>query len=229
MEILYGILLYLGFVIYGYLVGSIPFAVIISKSLKHLDIREYGSHNAGGTNVGRVLGKKYGALVIFLDMLKTAFGIWTAILFLRNSGLEKYYLFSMPELYYYSIALFISIGHCFPIFSDFRGGKAVSTFFGTLLSFSPILTIMTLIVFLIILKIKKYVSLASMLSSFIGSLFTLLILIPQLRPILLYPTLSGSYILFISTFLSSLFLIYRHKDNIRRIKERKESKIKWMK
>ena len=100
MEILYGILLYLGFMIYGYLVGSIPFAVIISKSLKHLDIREYGSHNAGGTNVGRVLGKKYGALVIFLDMLKTAFGIWTAILFLRNSGLEKYYLFSMPELYY---------------------------------------------------------------------------------------------------------------------------------
>lgn len=229
MKIFYGILLWLGTMIYGYLIGSISFAVIISKYFKHMDVRDYGSHNAGGTNVGRVLGKRYGALVIFLDMVKTAIAIWSSIIILRSSGLSFYYLLNMEELYYYPLMLFISIGHCFPIFSDFRGGKAVSTFFGALLSYSPLLTFFTFLIFFLILKMKKYVSLSAMLSSLLGSFLTLLAYLPHFESILLYPSLKASYIFFISALLTSLFLILRHKENIQRLKQGKENKIRWMK
>lgn len=227
--ILKGILLLIGILIFGYIIGSIPTAVIISKTFKHYDIRDYGSHNAGGTNVGRIMGKKYGVLVIALDMLKIAFAIWTTYFLVTYTDLNRYCLNQQPAYYYYSVAFTTSIGHCFPIFASFKGGKAVATFYGALLSFSPLITIITALSFFLILKIKKYVSLASILSSVLASLCSLLIFIPTINEIILYPCLIPHFLFVIIIALLSLFLIVRHRENIKRIIKGTESKIKWMK
>ncbi len=224
-----GILLLIGTLIFGYIIGSIPTAVIISKTFKHYDIRDYGSHNAGGTNVGRVMGKKYGVLVIALDMLKIALAIWTTYFLVTSTSLSQYCLNSQPAYYYYSIAITTSIGHCFPIFASFKGGKAVATFYGALLSFSPLLSLVAALTFFIILKIKKYVSLASILSSVLAALCSLLILIPSINKYFLYPCLTPHFLFAIVITLLSLFLIRRHRENIKRLKNGNESKIKWMK
>ncbi len=227
--IFYGIMLLIGTLVFGYLCGSIPTAIIISRTFKHYDIRDYGSHNAGGTNVGRVMGKGYGVLVIALDMLKIAFAIWMTYILVVMTSLNSYCLGDSPEIYYYLVALSASIGHCFPIFASFRGGKAVATFFGALLSFSPIITLFTALCFFILLKLKKYVSLSSMVSSALGSLCTFLVLIPALSSWLLYSPLQAHFLLPVVMILLSLFLIWRHKENIKRIKDGNERKITWMK
>lgn len=227
--ILKGILLLVGTLIFGYIIGSIPTAVIISKTFKHYDIRDYGSHNAGGTNVGRVMGKKYGVLVIVLDMLKIALAIWSTYFLVTATNLYHYCLNEQPAYYYYSVALTTSIGHCFPIFASFKGGKAVATFYGALLSLTPVIALISALAFFLILKLKKYVSLASILSSVLAAFCSLLIFISPINEILLYPCLAAHFIFVIIITLLSLFLVMRHHENIKRIKKGTESKIKWMK
>ena len=140
--------------IISYLLGSIPFGVIIGKKLKGIDIREHGSKNIGSTNAIRVLGKKIGFLVFFCDVFK-----WMAIIILvKVLSATGLWVTPIEELYYGAAAI---IGHSYSIFLDFKGGKAVATSLGVVLILSPLVAILCLIAFYIALKITGYVSVAS--------------------------------------------------------------------
>lgn len=211
-------------ILLGYLFGSIPNAILIGKIFYHIDVRNYGSKNAGGTNAGRVLGKKVGLIVIILDILKTIIPIYLSYFILLKTSLAQY---QMENIAYAITALFCIIGHCFPIFSQFKGGKAVSSFAGIIISTNWLLTLIGLIMFMTILKLKKMVSLSSIITSlFLGLISFVLIILPN-RFSMIIGVNDIYYALLI--LLSSLFLIYRHKENIKRLIKGEERKITWLK
>ena len=190
----------------SYLYGSIPFALVIGKIFYNTDIRNQGSGNLGGTNAGRVLGKKAGLSVILLDASKCCISILIARIVASYTGINADII--------YLCALACVIGHCYPIFAGFRGGKAVSVAIGYALMTNIYAFFIAIIVFLITLKISKYVSLSSILGS-----ATILILSPFIG----YSTIG-----IITNACIVGLLIYKHKENIKRIKNGTESKITWM-
>ena len=149
----------------AYLIGSFPSALVVGKTAKGIDIRQYGSHNLGTTNAIRVLGKKLGFIVFFLDVFKGILVVGLArILYeilkhqidFNNISAFNFVLFK--PIYY---GLCCVIGHMFPIFAGFRGGKAVATSLGITLVFAPIPAVLCLIVFALTLEATGYVSLSS--------------------------------------------------------------------
>lgn len=190
----------------GYFLGSIPFALVIGKVFYKKDVRNYGSGNLGATNTGRVLGKKAGAAVMVLDVLKVVFAIWLVTLFNKDGAIIA--------------GLMAGFGHCYPIFANFKGGKAVSTFFGYLFGMSAFvfgnytLFLVPFIAFIIFLYLSKMVSLASMLASLVAFGFTIFF--------------TNNLVLQVSVGVFSLFIIYRHRSNITKIMNKTESKITWM-
>ena len=194
-------------IILGYLLGSIPFALVIGKLFYKTDIRQYGSGNLGGTNAGRVLGKKAGISVIVLDVLKVVLA----------AGLAS--LVSEPAAIWTSLAC--CIGHCYPIFAHFKGGKAVTTMFGFLISTSIFIFqefsyfLVPLFMFLIILYLFKYVSLGSICASVCSSLY--------ITAQLLSLDVNNLFII-LASWLMTLLVIYRHSANIKRIQEGTENK-----
>lgn len=191
---------YMIFAIIAYLLGSIPFALVIGKAFYQTDIREHGSGNLGGTNTFRVLGKKAGLIVTIMDILK---GTLSVVLVLKFA----------PDLEPLIIGAFAVIGHTYPIFAKFRGGKAVATSGGVLLGVSPLLFLILVISFLLLLKITKYVSLSSMLTGLVAIITSIIM---------------QDIGLIIVTVLLTSFVVYRHRENIKRIKNKTEPKIKWM-
>ena len=147
-------------IITAYLIGSIPTALIISKSVFDIDIREYGSGNMGATNTFRVLGPKYGTIVMVGDMLK---GILAVALY----NLLPYYLTNELDRTNLMIGLGMAavVGHIYPIWAQFRGGKGVATLFGMLLAIQPMVAVSCVGVFLLVLFLTRYVSLSSILAS----------------------------------------------------------------
>lgn len=205
-------------ILMSYLLGAIPNALIIGKVFFKKDVRQYGSGNLGGSNTGRVLGKKVGVIVMLLDALKAIIAV-----FLTKTIIS----ITNPDLINLSIYLsgaFAIIGHCYTCFAKFKGGKAVASTFGVLLATSFYIFIICLVLYIIILKLCKFVSLDSIIIFFVSSL---LALIPFLRySLLLNLTLDWFYPL--TLFLYACFVVYRHRSNIKRLKEKKENKITWM-
>lgn len=193
-------------ILIAYLYGSIPFALVIGKVFYKTDIRKYGSGNLGGTNAGRILGKKIGFLVITLDVTKC----FVVVMFTK---LMVSFLHLNSETIYLA-GLACTIGHCYPIFANFKGGKAVSVMFGYMAALHIPITLLVFGCFMLILKITKYVSFSSISASLIFLCFT-----PWL-----HVTTTG----FICNVIVSTLLIYRHKDNIKRLINHTESKITWM-
>ena len=193
-------------ILLGYLYGSIPFALVIGKVFYNTDVRESGSGNLGGTNAGRVLGKKAGISVIILDALKAV------IIFYLSSYLSLKFNLN-PDIKYIA-GLACIFGHCYPIFAEFRGGKAVSTSLGYFLCIEPLYAVVAIVVFLLVLKISKYVSLSSISTALIVLCIT--------------PFLAVSITAKLCMLIAVILLVYRHKDNIKRIKNHTESKIQWM-
>lgn len=147
-------------IIVAYLIGSIPTALIISKRFFGIDIRDYGSGNMGATNTFRVLGSRYGSIVMAIDMLK---GISAVMLY----NFLSYYTHNEIERTNFMIGLGLAavIGHIFPIFAGFRGGKGVATLFGMLLAMQPVIAVSCVGVFLLVLYLTRYVSLSSILAA----------------------------------------------------------------
>ncbi len=147
-------------IIIAYLLGSIPTALIISKKYFGIDIRDYGSGNMGATNTFRVLGSKYGTIVMVIDILK---GIAAVALF----NFLPHYLSNELERTNFMIGLGLAavIGHVFPIFANFKGGKGVATLFGMILAVQPVVAISCVGVFLLVLYLTRYVSLSSILGA----------------------------------------------------------------
>src|SRR5690242_5619846 len=146
-------------IILAYFIGSIPTAIIISKSFFNIDIREYGSGNMGATNTFRVLGPKFGTIVMIGDMLK---GILAVSLY----NLLPYYLNNQLDRTNLMLGLGVAavIGHIYPVWADFRGGKGVATLFGMVLAIQPIVAVNCVGVFLLVLYLTRYVSLSSIIA-----------------------------------------------------------------
>ncbi len=227
--------------IVGYLFGSIPSGVIIGKVFFHKDPRDYYSHNSGGTNSGRVFGKKIGVLVIILDMIKTALPIYAIWATLTFSGLRNYMLwdngYDAAPLYYWLAGLAAAIGHCWPVYIRFKGGKAVSCYMGTNVMTSWVEFVFAGCTYLIIAGKKKIISLASIVTSIVGTLtawvmFILAVTIKTNVPFDLYYSWGFGFLpLFhfgwefalVDTLIAPL-LIFRHRANIKRLKEGTEAK-----
>lgn len=221
----------------SYLFGAIPTGVIISKVFFHKDIRDYGSKNSGGTNAGRVLGKKIGILVIVLDMVKTVLPFYIAWAVLTYSGLSQYMVWGngywAAPMYYWGSALFAAIGHCWSIFLKFKGGKAVSCFMGVNVLTSWIEFCLAGFTFLGVAKKSKYISMSSIIASIVGTLTAWIVAIiaaavpwnphwlTWLITINEAPFLGIEFAI-VNTCISAL-LIVRHRSNIIRLKQGTES------
>jgi glycerol-3-phosphate acyltransferase PlsY len=191
----------------AYLIGSIPSGLIIGKVFYNTDIREHGSGNLGATNTFRTLGVKAGIVVMVADILKGTLATGLADIFSYfHIPLE----WSISPLIIGAVAAF---GHMYPIFANFRGGKAVATSGGVILYYEPVLFIILILAFIITLYLSKYVSLSSMVAAVVAIIYSLF-----MRDIPLI----------IIVFLLSGFIFYRHRANIKRIKDKTEPKVKWL-
>ena len=189
----------------AYLLGSIPSGLWIGRKFFQIDIRQHGSGNLGATNSFRILGKKAGTIVLLIDLLKGSI----SVLLLKQMDLHGI----SPLI----IALFAVVGHTYPLFANFKGGKAVATFAGVILAYQPVLFLIGLGIFILTLAISKMVSFTSMLTISIGVLLSLYFQDMVLTTIAL---------------LADIFIIYRHRTNIQRIFNGTEAKVdifKWKK
>src|SRR6201986_766345 len=194
----------------AYLIGSIPTAVWVSRWFFGIDIREYGSGNAGATNTYRVLGSKWGTLVMIIDMLK---GLAATSLYI----FLPYYLGHQSELertnFMVGLGLAAVLGHIFPIWADFRGGKGVATLFGMILAIQPIVAVYCVGVFLLVLYLTRFVSLSSILASVA---FAVLILVIFNEKELVYRGFALAV---------ALMVVLTHQKNITRLLKGNENKV----
>lgn len=190
----------------AYFIGSISFSVILSRKFAGFDVRDKGSKNAGATNVLRTVGKKVAALTLVCDMLKGVISIVIAII----AG--KIWTDADMEILKYLAGFFAILGHTFPIFFEFRGGKGVATALGVLITLNWKIGLICLIFALIIISFTKMVSVGSILSA-------------VLYPILTVFMGEASFGAVIISIFIALFVIFNHRENLKRIKNGTENKL----
>ncbi len=188
----------------AYLLGSIPSALWVGKLFYKTDIRTQGSGNLGATNTFRTLGKKAGIAVTLLDILK-------------GTAATLIPLYIATDIHPLVFGVLAVIGHIYPVFAKFKGGKAVATSGGILLGYQWPLFIMAVAVLLIALKITKMVSLSSIILAVVFIVY-----------ITIYAIFTGDYLFMAVIYILALFIIFRHRTNISRIRAGTESKINWM-
>jgi glycerol-3-phosphate acyltransferase PlsY len=211
-------------VILSYLAGSIPNSIIISKLVKGIDIREHGSGNAGGTNVFRVLGWKWGILVILLDALKGALAvIIIARLYLDNFPFTNITPFDDFTLIQIFCGVAAVIGHVWTVFAGFRGGKGIATALGFLLTLITIDMLLALVVFTLTVTLSRYISLGSI----AAAISVPLILI--VRENIFGADIPGYHTILPFVIVLVLLVIYTHRKNIDRLLKGSESKISFVK
>lgn len=194
-------------ILISYLFGSIPWALVIGKVFYHKDIRKEGSGNLGASNAGRVLGKPAAVAVTLLDAIKAFLSMWIATCISKDAILYA--------------GLACAFGHCFPVFAQFKGGKAVATAYGFFLGITVFLThdwflnfFLPILIFFLVLYLTKIVSISSITA--VG--------IEMVASFLFNHNLSLSFCLLILW----CFITYRHKSNLIRLKNGEENRIKWM-
>lgn len=238
------ILAALGAILLGYLFGGIPTSVIIGRVFFHKDPRDYYSHNAGGTNAGRVFGKKVGAIVIIIDMIKSLIPVFVVWAVLEFSPLNQYMHWSngyyAAPAWYWLAGLFAALGHCWSIYLKFDGGKAVSTFMGLTCLTSWLQFIVSGVFgYLGVLKLTKTVSLTSIIAGVVATVTAWVIAILTLTGVTgggffswmfgaEHSLILGPEYAIMVTFIFLMILI-RHIPNIKRLHAGTETKIKWMK
>lgn len=192
----------------GYLIGSIPFALVIGKVFYNTDVREHGSGNLGGSNTGRVLGKKAGLSTMVLDLLKV-----TLVVFLAKWIVGDDTAIALGAL----TAVF---GHCYPLYAGFKGGKAVASMYGFLFGLvvvagrSPLYFILPLIVFCIVLVASRMSSLSSITSTIVATVY--ICLQPESMPIKIVQVIFA------------VLIVVRHRSNLERIRNHSENTISWL-
>jgi glycerol-3-phosphate acyltransferase PlsY len=195
-------------IILAYLIGSIPTSVWVSKYFFGIDIRDYGSGNAGATNTYRILGKKWGTFVMIVDMVKAIIAVKLAFL-LPDSFESELYLVNMQL----GLGLAAVLGHIFPIWADFRGGKGVASLFGMVLGIQPNVALCCVGVFVLVLYLTRWVSLSSILASIAFPIFILVIFN---EPEKLYRVFAITV---------ALLVLLTHQKNIGRILKGNEGKV----
>ena len=201
-------------IIIAYLLGSIPSAVWIGKKYYGIDIREHGSKNAGTTNMLRVLGKRAALPVFGLDVLKG----FVAVTIIDLMKYDSVFADGANETWFYIlrfIAVFAAVlGHIFPIFAGFRGGKGVATLVGAITGIYPPVVLLCFAVWVVILMMTHYVSLASIVAGCCFPVFTIA-----------SPKVNQSVPFIVFSFVTAVLLLYTHRKNIVRLKNGTESKI----
>lgn len=187
----------LAMVIVAYLIGSISSAILVCKLLGLPDPRTFGSKNPGATNVLRISNIFTAGTVFLLDVLKGTIPVWGA------------YFLGVEPLYLGFIGVAACLGHMYPVFFDFKGGKGVATALGTLLPIGFTLGGLLIFTWLIVVKVTKYSSLAAIVTVLLAPLYVLF-----LKPLYVYPTL-----------MLSTLILFRHRSNMRRLVMGKERKI----
>lgn len=183
--------------IFAYLLGSIPSGVWIGKNFYNKDIRDYGSGNTGATNTFRILGPKAGTFALIGDVLKGTIATLIPIYF----GTDIHPMF---------IGLFAILGHVYPLFLKFKGGKAVATTAGVAIAIHPLFVIIYASIFLVILLTTSMVSVASMLAVFLAAIGSLFLGDPIFSAIIWF---------------LAVLIIYLHRENITRIRNKEESRV----
>ena len=194
--------------IFGYFLGSIPFGLILTKISGLGDIRKIGSGNIGATNVLRTGNKKIALFTLLLDGGKGAVAIYLITIILPKVFDNN---FNIVEFYQCTVAISAVVGHCFPIWLRFKGGKGVATGFGVILSLNLNIGIVALLIWVLIAKVFKISSMSALIAYF---------LIPVLM--FYYET---EFIYFLSSFIISLICFVQHRENIKRLINRSEPKI----
>ena len=188
----------IGIISLTYFLGAIPFGLLFARWITGKDPREHGSGNIGATNAMRTGGKKVGALTLIADIFKGVLPVWLAI----------FLVFNQLEIALTALAAFL--GHIFPIYLKFKGGKGVATMFGVLIPWAPYVAILSFAIWFISFKLKRYVSLSSILAG-------------VALPLLAWLTHTSLEALVTCIILGSLMTI-RHQSNIKRLIEGTESK-----
>lgn len=189
---------YVFFAIFGYLIGSIPFSYLLPKLLHGVDIRQHGSGNAGATNVFRKMGKGLGSVAFAGDFMK---GVAAGIIGYQLGG----------ETGSMTAGFFAMIGHCYPVWIGFKGGKGVAVSGGVILGVSPLLFLALLPVQVILMITTRYVSLSSITTA-------------AVFPVAAYLTGHSSFFVGVAACMSS-FVIFKHNSNIKKLLNGTESKI----
>ena len=196
-------------IVIAYLLGSIPSAVWIGKKYYGVDIREHGSRNAGTTNMLRVLGKRAALPVFALDFLKGFVAVTIIEMLKYDEHINDMWLINIKI-----IAVFAAVlGHIFPVFAGFRGGKGVATLVGAVTGIYPPVALLCFGVWLVVLMISHYVSLASMAAGCCFPVFTLV-----------SPKVNESVPFVVFSFVIAVLLVVTHRKNIERLRTGTESK-----
>jgi glycerol-3-phosphate acyltransferase PlsY len=195
-------------IILAYLIGSIPTSVWVSSYFFDIDIRDYGSGNAGATNTYRTLGPKWGTLVMVVDMVKGVIAVKLALLLPEYADSEINFQNLQTGL-----GLAAVLGHIFPIWADFRGGKGVATLFGLVLGISPWTALSCVGIFVLVLYLTRFVSLSSILASIAFPVFILVI----------FNVDNPLYRIF--AIAVALMVLLTHQKNITRLLRGNESKV----
>ena len=196
-------------VVLAYLLGSLPSSVWVGQAYHGIDIRDYGSGNAGATNTFRVLGRKAGVLVMAMDVFKGLTAVTLATVWMQLGFVPETQIILVKLIFGISAVL----GHIFPIYIGFRGGKGVAALLGMVLGINPLAAAICVAVFMIVLLLTRYVSI----SSIMGTLsFPLTLLLTDIQP--------NDQILVVFGFIFSIAVIFTHKKNILRILNGTENK-----
>ena len=189
----------------AYLLGSIPFGLLISQKVGRVDITKVGSGNIGAANVAREVGLKWGIITLFTDMLKGFIPVLCAQYFFKSATEINTALIGM-------IGLAALLGHQFSVYQHFKGGKGVATYLGVFLAISPISCLLCGMIFCIIVWVWRYISLGSIIAAFT-------------MPLWLYLTDQSGPLIVVSSVIS-LLIIVSHRENIQRLIHRSESRWK---
>ena len=198
-----------GILLAAYLLGSIPFGLLVAKLLGGADVRKSGSGNIGAANVTRVVGPLAGILTLALDAAKGAAGVWLAARLTEESA-----------TWMMLAALAALIGHCFPVWLKFRGGKGVATALGAFLALCLPAAVAALIVFLIVVVYWRYVSLGSIAAA---------AAMPMLMYFLWAPRHAPPLIITFGSLAAAALIVYKHAANIQRLIQGEEPKFSWSK
>jgi len=211
-------------VILSYLVGSIPNSIIIAKKVAGINIKEYGSGNAGGTNVMRILGKRYGILVILLDALKGAIAvILISRLYFGNFPFANQTPFDDFTLIQIIAGVSAVMGHIWTIFAGFKGGKGIATGLGVLISVVTLDMLLGIAVFVIVVGVSKYVSLGSISATVSVPIFMII------RENIFGVDIVGYHTLLPFIIGLALIVVYTHRTNLNKLFAGKENKISFAK
>jgi len=199
-------------IILAYLIGSIPTAVWYGKTFFKIDVREHGSGNAGATNTLRTLGNKAGFIVLFIDLLKGFLATSLVHFSEFELGTQSYFNFQM------TLGITAVLGHVFPLFANFKGGKGIATLLGMCIALNYTIAVICIFTFISVVWITKYISVGSMSASILAAILSF------------FPYFYSNNIIANCFFCAiAILVVYTHKANIARLKAGTENKLSFKK